>query len=1101
MSWGRARAWFPALALALCVAGVSAAPVRGQGVSPDVYSTLDFRFIGPLGNRVAAVAGVPGNPRVYYAGAASGGIYKTTDGGGTWQAIFDREPVSSVGALAVAPSDANVVWAGTGETSIRSNISMGWGIYKSTDAGGTWRKMGLAETGRIGRIVISPTDPNTVFACALGNLYEPQQERGVYRTTDGGQTWQKVLFVDENTGCSDLAMDPSNPQVLFAGMWQMRLHTWTEESGGPGSGLFQSTDGGNTWKRLEGHGLPMPAQVVGKVGLAIARSDPKRIYAIIETGTGEPFQGKPTAEGELWRSDDGGASWQMMDPSHDVAGRPHYYSRMIVEPDNADQIYLLTASYAYSPDGGKTLHVTRGYPLTAGGHVLVTPPQGDFHDIWIDPTDADRIIVCNDGGVGISLNRGKTWQRIQLTNAQVYHVAVDHQNPYFVYGNRQDGPSFRGPSNSLVFGYGHFAPTISLSEWATVGGGESGWTLPDPTDPDIIWSSGTAAGSIGGSIDRYDQRTRQYRSVEVWPDETEGFPAAALKYRFHWTFPVAMSPWDHNKVYVGSQYVHATTDGGQSWHVISPDLTLNDRTKQGVSGGLTGDNIGPQYGDALMSIAESPKQQGVIWTGSNDGVVSVTRDGGQHWANVSKNIPDLPAWGTIYTVEPSPYDAAGAYVTVDLHQEGNFDPFVYRTDDFGQTWTKITSGIPHSPLSFAHSIYADPFHMGLLFVGTENALYVSYDNGDSWQPLQNNLPHAPVYGIVEQTDFHDLVLATYGRGFWILDDIAPLEQLTPQVLSADAYLFPLRPAYRYRGYTATIAESYEPAQGDNPPYGADINYYLKGAPQGDVRIAILDAGGQVIRTMRGTKAAGLNRVYWNLETDASPAVPIVFRTHPLYAPWLSPGPDGRRSRGGITVLAPPGSYTVRLTLGTQQYTQPLTVVKDPHSAGTQADIQSQMALLHQIQANLKTAVDMVNHVEHIRGQIEELEGAQKSNAKLSAAARAVDGKLIALEEDLYDVKLTGGQDGMRWPAGVVQKIFHLASDVAQSDFAPTDQELAVDRMYTENLQHWQTEMNALLATDLAGFNKTLQEQKLPVIDLSAPAITPGRVGGRGRRGR
>ena len=495
--------------------------------SSGPYGQLKFRYIGPVGNRISAVAGVPGDPNVYYAGSASGGIFKTADAGATWDPIFDGEPVASIGSLAVAPGDPNIVWAGTGETWIRSHISLGAGIYKSIDAGKTWTLMGLDKTGRIGRIVIDPHDPNIVFAAALGHSYGPQPDRGLFRTTDGGKTWQKVLFVDENTGCSDVAMDPSNPRVLFAGMWQFVIHTWAQQSGGPGSGLFKSTDGGTTWTRLAGHGLP--DQEVGKIGLAIARSDPARVYALIETGTGEPFHGKPTAEGELWRSDDGGANWRMMTPSHDVGGRPHYYFRMGVEPDNPDDLYFLTASFSRSQDGGATLRTLRGYPTTAGGHALGAPPLGDFHDIWIDPTNADRMIVSNDGGVGFTVNRGRTWQRVQFPNAQVYHVAVDDQIPYDVYGNRQDGPSFRGPSNSRVMGYGQFVGPISRGLWQTVGGGESGWTIPDWSDPNIVWSSGTASGSLGGSIDRYDERTRQYRSVEVWPDNPEGWPAGELE--------------------------------------------------------------------------------------------------------------------------------------------------------------------------------------------------------------------------------------------------------------------------------------------------------------------------------------------------------------------------------------------------------------------------------------------------------------------------------------------------------------------------------------------------------------------------------------------
>ncbi|HVB55260.1 MAG TPA: hypothetical protein VNE63_02370 [Candidatus Acidoferrales bacterium] len=1095
---------------ALLVALELAGPIRAQhtalgmqlsspgdalDISAEIYSGLRFRFIGPLGNRVTAVAGVPGNPLVYYAGAASGGIFKTSDGGSTWHAIFDHEPVSSIGSLAVSSSNPSIVWAGTGEAWIRSNVSMGWGIYKSTDAGKTWMRMGLEKTGRIGRIVINPENPNTVFACALGNAYGPQTERGVFRSTDGGATWQKVLFIDENTGCSDVAMDPKDPQILFAGMWQFVIHTWGQYSGGPGSGIFRSTDGGTTWTRLSGHGLP--EQEVGKIGLAIAPNNPQRIYAIIETGTGEPFDGKPAAEGELWRSDDGGQRWRMMNPSHNVAGRPPYYSRMTVNPDNENELYFLTAFYSVSKDGGKTLKVMRAYPQTSGGHIVAAPPLGDYHDMWIDATNGKRMIVSNDGGIGISVNDGKTWQRVELPNAQIYHVAVDNQVPYFVYGNRQDGPSVRGPSNSLVFGYGRFAPTIGTSEWTTVGGGESGWTIPDPVDPNIVYSSGSAAGPIDGLVDRYDQRRRQYRSVEVWPDDTEGFPAGALKYRFNWTFPLAIDPLAHNKVFAGSQVVHMTADGGQSWKVISPDLTLNDKSKQGPSGGLTGDNIGAQYGDTLMSIAASSKQEGVIWTGSNDGQVNVTRDGGLHWTNVSKNISGLPAWGTIYCVEPSPFDAASAYITVDLHQQDDFEPYVYKTHNFGRTWAKITNGISSSPLSYAHSIKEDPFRRGLLFLGTENALYISFDDGANWLPLQNNLPHAPVYGIMVQKQFHDLVLATYGRGFWILDDLRPLERMNAQALSSRAYLFAPRPAYRYRGYAPNIQPSYEPAQGFNPPYGADINYYLKSTPRGNVSISILDSKGELVRKVAGEKNAGLNRIWWDLESEPQPAEPIVIHTHPLYAPWMKPGPNGRRMRSGIPLLMPPGTYTVKLTVGEQQFTRPLTVIKDPHSGGTMADIQGQMALLRKIQANLRSTGAMIDRIEVIRGQLEDLPSDEQSNAAVSAAENELDQKLVRFEERLIDVRVTGGQDGMRWPAGLLEKLFHLASQVGPDDFRPTDQELAVNLMFTGEIQRWQPELNRLVDKDVTRFNELLSRQNYPAIQTTEATRRAGRDSQRG----
>ena len=620
-------------------------PAKAQETNKDVLGALRFRHIGPVGNRLTSVVGIPGQPNIYYVGAASGGIWKTIDGGVHWEPIFDTQPVSSIGALAIAPSNPNIVWAGTGEPWIRSHISVGQGIYKSVDAGKTWTLMGLEKTGRISRVVIDPKNPDVVLAGALGHAYGPQPERGVFRTTDGGKTWERVLFTDENSGCAHLEMDPNNPRILFAGMWPIEIHTWGRESGGPGSGLFKSTDGGVTWKRLSGAGLP--TRTTGKVVPAIAPSNSRRIYALIETGDGVPLNGKETDRGKLWRSDDGGENWRLVSFDRNLGGRTHYYFRMAVAPDNENETYYLTAGFARSNDGGQTARM-----IVGGGS-----PGGDNHDIWIDPANANRIAIANDGGVSISTTRGQTWYRIQLPIAQMYHVTVDNRIPYYVYGNEQDDPSYRGPSRSAG---GGSSGSIPRSAWQSVGGGESGWATPDPVDPNIIWSSASGSGSIGGIVERYDLRTGQARRVEVWPDQTNGSPAADLKYRFVWTFPLTISPHDHKKLYVGSQVVHQTTDDGQSWQVISPDLTTNDKSKQGFSGGLTGDNIGVEYFSTIFASAESPKEKGLIWVGTNDGLVQLTRDGGKNWTNVTKNIPDLPKWGTISNIEPSRYEPGAA---------------------------------------------------------------------------------------------------------------------------------------------------------------------------------------------------------------------------------------------------------------------------------------------------------------------------------------------------------------------------------------------------------------------------------------------------------
>ncbi len=1038
----------------------------GQGPSSNI-DALRWRFIGPMGNRLTSVAGVPGQPDVYYVGAASGGLWKTSDSGAHWNPIFDDQPVSSIGSIEVAPSDPNIVWAGTGEAWIRSNVSVGQGIYKSTDAGKTWRSMGLEKTGRIGHIAIDAKNPDIVLACALGHAYGPQQDRGVFRTTDGGVHWERVLFVDENCGCSDLKMDPNNPNILFAGMWPIEIHTWGRTSGGPGSGLYTSRDGGATWKKVSGRGLPN--RMTGKWALAIAPSNSDRIYALIETGDGVPLNGEKTDPGKLWRSDDGGENWRLVSADRWMGGRTHYYFRIETAPDNENEVYFLTNVFSVSIDGGQTLQT---------GRPFASSPGGDNHDIWIDRTDARRMAVVNDTGVSISVNRGRTWDRIQLPNAQMYHVTVDDRIPYYVYGNEQDYASFRGPSRSIGDG-GFGSGGIPRSLWHQVGGGESGWATPDPVDNNIIWSSASGYGSVGGIVTRMDLRTGAVRNVEVWPDFVFGSTAADLKYRFPWTFPLTISPHDHNRLYVGSQYVHMTTDGGASWQVISPDLTSNDKSKQGFSGGLTGDNIGVEYAPVVFAISESPKQAGTIWVGTNDGNVQITRDGGKSWTNVTANIPNMLPWGTISNIEASRYDPGTAYIAVDGHQVNNRDPWVYKTSDYGKSWKLITNGIPHNMLSYAHCVREDPTRQGLLYLGTEGGLFVSYDDGANWQPLQNNLPPAPVYWIVVQERFNDLVIATYGRGFWILDDLTPIQAWNDAVRNSSATLFAPRPAYRLRGMIIPASTADDPSVGQNPPGPVSINYYLKTVPKADPSIKIIDAQGRTVTNLRGTRTMGMNRVWWNLRTD--PSKEIRLRTAPAYAPDIRLNNEGWRPLpevGRMTILVAPGTYTVKLTVDGKDYTQPLTVLKDPNSTDSEADIQKQIAMLVEIRRNIESVADMVNQIESIRAQLGSLDSLLTIK-DLKDAAGDLDKKLIDIEDNMIQRRLTGqGQDLIRWPPKLINKLTYLAEGLASSDFAPTAQQQQVHEMFTSQIASLQKRMDEAMNTDLTNLNRVLRENNI-----------------------
>jgi photosystem II stability/assembly factor-like uncharacterized protein len=1058
-------------------------------VDPAQTSALRFRYIGPVGNRVATVAGVPGDFNTYYVGAASGGIWKSVDAGIHWLPVFDDKDVSSIGALAVAPSNPSIVWAGTGEPWIRSHISLGNGVYKSIDAGRTWTKMGLDATGRVGRIAIDPVTPDIVFIAAQGHSYGPQRERGIYRTNDGGRTWEQVLFVDENTGGIDVVMDPSNSKKLFAATWQFEIHTWGRESGGPGSGIYMSSDGGTSWTRLRGNGLP--THDVGKISVAIARTNPNRVYALIETGDGVPVHGQPTDNGELWRSDDGGTNWHVVNYDRNLACRQPYYTRTVVSPDNQDELYFLCATFSRSLSGGSTSTAAGGGGGGRGGRAggaapgsdsaRVSPlatPGGDNHDMWIDPTNANRMAVANDAGVSISTTRGRSWLRQNLPIAQIYHVTTDNRIPYYVYGNKQDGPSYRGPSNSRTGGQ------IARSEWHGVEGGESGWATPDPVDPNIIWSTASGSGSRGGIVIRYDLRTRQGQNVEVYPLSTGGHPASEVKYRFVWDAPFTISPHDHNRIYTGSQFVHMTTDGGRSWRVISPDLTRNDKSKQQISGGLTPDNIGVEYGDVVYAIAESKVRAGVIWTGSNDGLVHVTQNGGTSWTNVTANIPGIPMWGSVRHVEPSRYDAASAYIIVDAHQENNRDPWIYKTTDFGKSWTLIVNGIPKSPLSYAHIIREDPKRRGLLYAGTENALYVSFDDGGRWQQLQSNLPPAPVYGMMIQEQFNDLVVATYGRGFYILDDLSPLQKLSPEISASSAYLFAPRPAYRFTNVTGNYSTNDDPTAGSNPPYGAAINYWLKSAAP--VAIEILDAAGKSVRTIDdSTTRVGLNRTYWDLR-NTTPKAPRL-RTKPMYNAEFTMNADGTRDvpgMGSLSVLMPPGKYTVRLKAGGQTFTQPLEMLRDPNQAETLADIRASANVLLALQKDHAGVGEMLNQIERVRSQIQAL-----GSADVRSAGDSLERKFMDVEGQLVDLRMTGrGQDEVRWPVQAAGQLSYLAGGIAASDFAPTTQQREVQGILAKNVHATRRALDQLLAKDLPAFNALLRAKGLKIITVETGVV-------------
>ena len=1069
----------------LCLASPALAQRRGGGGGP-APEPLQFRVMGPaVGNRISAAVGIPGDPSTYYVGAASGGVWKSTDGGQRWAPIFDAQSAQAIGSLALSNSDHRIVWAGTGEAwAIRDSDMMGNGVYKSTDAGQTWTNMGLPETGRIGRIVIHPTNPDIVYVCAAGRLTGPQQERGVFKTTDGGKTWQRSLFVDPNTGCSGLSMDASDPNTLVAGTWEVVMHSYAMLSGGPGSGVFITHDGGANWKRIEGHGLPHSP--VGKIDVGIAAKNSKRVYALIQTAD----------QGSVWRSDDGGENWAVVNWQRALIGRAGYYIRLAVSPTNPDEILVADSSFWLSSDGGKSFRTM--------------PWGGDTHDIWMDP-DGKRILVTHDGGMYMTTDHGQTQSRVSLPIGQIYHVAVDHDVPYHIYGNMQDDGTMRGLSTTQEagpnvpgqgggggrggFGGGGRGGFGGVGAWEhNLGGCESGFTLPDLTDSNTVWAS-----CYGNEVTRHDVKTNMTRSVSPWLHTLDSAPNQA-KYRCHWTAPLAIDPFDHNVVYYGCQMILRTANGGVSWSEFSPDLSTKDPSRIISSGGIVGDNLGQFYGEVVFAIAPSDVQRGLIWAGTNDGKVWNTRDAGKTWNDVTRNISGLPAWGVVSKIEPSHIDAGTAYLCVDFHLMDNRDPWVYKTNDFGKTWTKISSNLPTGPLAYARVIAENPNQKGMLFVGTGNALYYSLNDGSAWKQLRNGLPAAPVSWIVVQKQFHDLVLSTYGRGFFIMEDITPLEQgiMETSTAAADVKLVAPRPAYRIvRGGRALLS------------------YWLKAAPRNPLSIEILDAKGSLVaKVPAGNARAGLNRVSWDMHYESPRAVAL--RTTPPENPhiWEEPrfaNMDTRPithwglAQAEVGPIAAPGKYTVKLTADGQSYTQPLEILRTPESHGTDADLQSSVRLQIKVRDDITAVSDMTNQIEWMRKQLEDQHKTIQGKADLLKALDGIDRKLQdveyrlitradALSDDKYFQTAYNLYQNFIWLNG---EIGTGAGDVAGSgDYGPTETAIGLVLDLERQLQAVQAEYKGVMDKDVPAFNQQIQGSGLAPLKTTGAPPPPARTGGR-----
>lgn len=1015
-----------------------------QSVDSKVFANMKWRSIGPYrGGRSVACAGSTARPNEFFFGATGGGVWKSTNSGADWDCVSDGFfGTSSVGAIAVSESNPDIVFAGMGEGCIRGNVAEGDGIYKSTDAGKTWTHVGLEDTRVITRVRIDPKNPDIVYVAALGHIYGPNRERGVFKSTDGGKSWNKVLFVNERAGAVDLSMDASNPEVLYAGTWEAWRTPYTLNSGGPGSKIWKTTDGGKTWADLSANpGLPKGA--FGRIGIAVSAANPNRVYACVEA-----------LEGGLFVSDDAGATWKLSNDNRNYRQRAWYYTHVYADPKAVDTVYVLNVGFAKSADGGKTF---------SG----VGTPHSDNHDLWINPGDPQIMINSNDGGANVSKDAGRTWTEQDIPTAQFYHVTTDNAFPYRVYGAQQDNSTVRIASRT-------FSAGIARTDWIGTAGGESGYIAAKPDDPEVVFG-----GSYGGYLEMMNHRTGESRNINPWPDNPMGHGAEDSRHRMQWTFPIVFSPHDPNRLYTCSQHLLASVNGGQTWKQISPDLTRNDRSTMGPSGGpITKDNTSVEYYGTIFTVAESPKRKGVIWCGSDDGLVHVTQDGGRNWTNITPT--GMPKWGLCSMIEASPHDPAAAYLAVDNHENDDNAPHIYRTSDYGKTWTKIVSGIPNG--AFARVCREDPVRRGLLYAGTETGVYVSFDDGATWKPLQLNLPVTPVHDLTIKDG--DLIAATHGRAFWILDDLTPLEQ-AGNVASKNAHVFEPRPAVRARGgggfgggrRGGGGANAPRELMGQNPALtGIVVNYYLpKGADS--VEFELLDAKGtSVSRSASAPKDEGLQRTVL-----PQPRYPS-FRTFPGMIFWAA-GPQ--------PVQGPLGEYTVRMKASGLGWTDTqeakLKIVKDPRTSATEADSKAQFELAMKVATRVNDANDAVVQIRDLKKQIDDAVAASQNDPAIGSDGTSLKDRLGAVEEEIYQVRNRSGQDPLNYPIKLNNKLAALLGVIQSGDFRPTDPCYEVFDMLSKQLQVQLDKLKGLLEKDLAAFNKLLTVKGMKT-------VTPTKAG-------
>jgi len=1036
---------------------------------PDPLKTLQWRSIGPYrGGRSTAVTGVASQPMVFYYGATGGGVWKTTDGGINWESVSDGSVfgTGSVGAIALSDSDPNTIYVGMGESAIRGNVSHGDGVYKSTDAGKTWKRIGLEDSRQISRIRVHPKNPDIVYVAAQGHVWGPNEQRGIFRSKDGGKTWEKILYRSDKAGACDLALDPGNPNVLYAGLWEVYRKPWTLESGGPGSGIFKSTDGGDTWTEIT-RNQGLPHGTIGIVGIAVSPVNSDRVWAIIEA-----------EDGGVFRSDNGGRTWSKINEERRLRQRAWYYTRIYADTKSADTVYVLNTGFYKSNDGGRT-------------YTPISVPHGDNHDLWIAPDDPNRMINSNDGGANVSYNGGRSWTEQDQPTAQFYRVALDNDFPYHIYGAQQDNSTVRIASRNTEGG-------IGTSDWFDVGGGESGWIAPSPKDSQIVF-----AGSYDGLTTRYDHHTGQLRDINPYPNNPMGSGAEGAKYRFQWNFPLLFSPHDQNTLYAAANVLFKSTNEGQSWDIISPDLTRNDKSKQGSSGGpITKDNTSIEYYDTIFTVMESPAQAGTIWTGADDGVVSLTRDGGKNWSNVTPPASIMPEWIQINSIEASPNDAATAYVAATMYKFDDNRPYLYKTNDYGKTWKKITNGIPET--TFTRVIREDPNKRGLLYAGTETGIYISFDDGDHWQSMQFNLPVVPITDLAIQKRERELVAATQGRAFWIFDDLPAIHQLMDAGgFGAVSETRLLKPKDSYRmpggggfgaGPTATV--------GRNPANGVVVYYSLKAKPSSDVQLEFLDSSGKSIKKFTGRVARPGGAAGASGQQTAEPppeegffrgggAAPVTTDVGLNRFVWDTRYPDAVRFPGMILWAGetrgpkvPPGTYQVKLTVEGQTLTQNFEIKPDPRLTTTPADYAKQLELGLKIRDKLSETHHAIIQIRDVRKQVEDLlkRVSNQPNFKVvNDSGTAINKKLTTIEEALYQTKNQSSQDPLNFPIRLNNKLAALGGVVGGSESAPTAQSYVVYDDLAAQIDAQLQKLAQIMKTDLPAFNQLVRDQNIPAV--------------------